>query len=318
MPDLEIASVDAAAPHQHVRLISGSFGKSMICPDAGAPPDEQQRRANRLQECIDHVRWHAARHRGKRVLVITYKAIEAAFAAIPGVETAHYNAVAGLDRWKDIALLFLVGRLLPRSDNLAELVGALFDQSVEGTYGSAPVDVMMENGQSSSIRAIRHSDPVAEVVRAAICDDEVMQALGRGCGISRTAKDPLEVHIMADVVLPLAYERVQPWASVCPDIVQQMLLAGLAVDSPADAARLHPGLFATAKSAEHHFARTGFSPQNPIRDIYREMGVKSASYRLGGKGRGWQTAYWIAGSAKIAKVQLEQAIGPLAAWEPLA
>lgn len=94
-----------------------------------------------------------------------------------------------------------------------------------------------------------------------------MQALGRGRGVNRPADNPLEVHLMANVVLPVVYDRVQAWDAVCPDIVQEMLLAGLAVNSPADLARLHPGLFGTAKSAEHHFARTGSNRQNPIRDI---------------------------------------------------
>lgn len=88
------------------------------------------------------------------------------------------------------------------------------------------------------------------------------------------------------------------------------------MDSPANAARLHPGLSGTAKSAAHQFARTGFNPQNPIRDTYREMGVKSASYRLGGKGRRWQKAFWIGGSEGDARARLEAAIGLVAGWTP--
>ena len=121
---------------------------------------------------------------------------------------------------------------------------------------------------------------------------------------------------MADVVLPISYDRVQAWDAVCPGIVQRMLLAGLAVDSPRDAAALHPGLFGTKKAAEHSLARTGFNPQNPIRNTYREMGVKSARYRLGGRGHGWQTAYWIAETAADVRGTLEAAIGPVTEWIP--
>ncbi|MBC7737875.1 MAG: hypothetical protein H7245_11810 [Candidatus Saccharibacteria bacterium] len=315
LPGLDCVTVEAHAPHQHIRLISGSFGKGKLCPDPRAGAVENQRRANRLQECVDYVRWHALRHAGGRILVITYQAVEAAFADIPGVETAHYNAVAGLDTWGDIAALFLIGRPLPSSEYLGEMTGALFDSFAQGDYAASDAGVVLESGRSTAVRAVRHTDSFAEILRGAICDDEVMQALGRGRGVNRTGDAPLEVHLMADVVLPVAYERVQAWAAVCPDIVQKMLLAGLAVDSPADAATLHPGLFGTAKSAEHHFARTGFNPQNPIRDIYREMGVKSAAYRLGGRGRGWQRAYWITGSAVAAKAQLEQGIGQIVDWK---
>ena len=80
---------------------------------------------------------------------------------------------------------------------------------------------------------IEHQDAEAELLRAAICDDELIQAIGRGRGINRTAADPLEVHVLADVALPLVHDRVLAWETVAPDIVQRMLLAGVAVDSPA-------------------------------------------------------------------------------------
>ena len=316
LPGLEVSTVEADAPHQHIRLISGGFGKSKLADDPREPIAENKRHANRLRECVDYVRWHALRHKGERILLITYLAIEAAFADIPCVETAHYNAVAGLDGWGDVSALFLIGRPLPGSGDLHQLTGTLFNTSVSGKYAATDVGVVVNGSASSAIKAIRHPDPAAEILRAAICDDEVMQALGRGRGVNRTADNPLEVHLLADVVLPVAYQRVQAWDAVCPDIVQQMLLAGLAVDSPADAARLHPVLFGTAKSAEHHFARTGFNPQNPIRDIYREMGVKSASYRLGGRGKGWQRAYWIAGSEQDARKRFEGCVGQIAEWLP--
>ena len=316
LPELEVATVEAAAPHQHIRLISGSFGKSMVCPDQSASPSEQQRRANRLQECVDYVRWHAMRHKGSPILVITYKSIEAAFGEIAGVEVAHFNAVAGLDSWSDVGALFLIGRPLPQSDDLAELTGAYFDRSVEGKYAGRDVGILLESGRFSAIRAIHHTDPSAEILRAAICDDEVMQALGRGRGINRAADNPLEVHLMADVALPVAYDRVQAWETVCPDMVQRMLLAGLAVDSPADAAKRHPGLFGSVDGADHAFRRAGFNRHFPIENIYRETAVKSAAYRLGGRGRSWQRAVWLSASAFEARTQLEQAIGPLVEWTP--
>lgn len=313
LPELAVITVEARAPYQHVRLISGNFGKSQLCPDPRAGAAENQRRANRLEECIDYVRWHALRHQG-RILVITYLGIEAAFAGIPGVEVAHYNAVAGLDEWNDISALFLIGRPLPSSDDLSEITGTLFDRSVRGKYAARDIAVALENGRSSAIRAIRHKDPDAETLRAAICDDEVMQSLGRGRGVNRTANNPLEVHVLADVVLRIEHDRVQAWASVCPDILQRMLLAGLAVDSPADAALLHPSMFETVVVADHVFRRAGSNRHFPIYIPYRETAVKSASYRLRGRGKGWQRAWWISGTSAGARARLEAATGSVAEW----
>ena len=97
-----------------------------------------------------------------------------------------------------------------------------------------------------------------------------------------------------------------------------MLMAGIAVNSPADAALLHPNIFVSSNQAKLVLARTAFKGQNPMYDTYREMTLKSASYRLGGRGRGWQRAFWIAGSADDARLRLEAAVGPVAEWTPQA
>ena len=95
-----------------------------------------------------------------------------------------------------------------------------------------------------------------------------------------------------------------------------MLLNGLAVDSPADAAVLHPGLFGNANEAKLAFSRSVFKGQNPIDTSYREMTLKSAAYRRAGRGRGWQRAWWIAGTAEAAQALLVNRIGDMAEWIP--
>ena len=172
----------------------------------------------------------------------------------------------------------------------------------------------MRDGSHRSIRTIGHEDSRAELLRSAICDDEVLQAIGRGRGVNRTADNPLQVQVLADVALPLVHDQIIAWETLRLDVMQEMLLAGLAVDSPADAAALHPDLFANDNTAKKRFEREGFKGQNPIRDIYREMSLKSARYRRPGRGRGWQTASWIDGSEEEARQRLEEAIGPLAEW----
>jgi hypothetical protein len=113
----------------------------------------------------------------------------------------------------------------------------------------------------------------------------------------------------------MLHDGVVAWEVMCPDIVQRMLLAGVAVDSPADAAVLHPTLFVSAEQARKAFDRAGFNGQNPIGNTYRKMSVKSARYCRGGRGRAWQTAYWQNGDAAAMRAVLEGAIGPLAVWD---
>lgn len=314
LPNLQVREVAAEATHMWMKLVAGSFGKTTLVPDRHADAAELRRRANRLAECVDYVRWHAARF--KSVLVITYKDVEATFDGIPGVATAHFNAIAGLDAYCDVELLIVIGRPLPRDSDLARLSAAYFGYVPEGGYRPVLRGVRLRDGSARTVRTIGHGDDRAELLRAAICDDELIQAIGRGRGINRTAGNPLEVHLLADAALPIVNDCVTTWQIEAPDIIQQMLLAGLAVDSPEHASRLHPQLLVSPSAAKHQFQCSAFKDGNPIGDIYRETVLKSAAYRLPGKGRGWQRAYWIAGTQGDAKAVLEHAVGRLAEWRP--
>lgn len=314
LPPMPIETIDVSAPHMHVRHIQGSFGKSMLCPQPGLAEAELRRRENRLQECVDHVRWHARRVFPAEVLVVTYQAIEAAFQGIPNVETAHFNAVAGLDCYKDVRLLIEVGRPLPPSAEAEMLAQVYLGTVAQSGYARTRAGIHMRSGMIRGLPVVRHSDDHAEVLRAAICDDEVVQVIGRGRGVNRTAENPLEVHILSDVALPLVYDQLTTWDNEKPDLFQQMLLRGIATDSPADAAALHPEMFASANQAKLAFNRGVFKCQNPMNISYREMTLKSAAYRRPGRGRGWQRAWWIDGDAEAASAMLESAVGPLAEW----
>lgn len=154
------------------------------------------------------------------------------------------------------------------------------------------------------------------MLRAAVCDDEVVQAIGRGRGVNRTAETPLQVHILADLALPLVHDRVTSWDLEAPDLWQQMLLDGVAVDSPGDAAALHPGLLRNGQQAKMAFEREGFKAQTPMSTSYRDLCLKSARYRRSGRGRSWQRACWLDASEEAVREELEDRLGPMAGWQP--
>lgn len=314
LPGLDVVEIEAEAPSMAVRLVAGRFGKRALSPTGSASSEERARLARRLGECVDYVRWHTRRVAPGRVLVATYEDIEPAFADIPGVETAHFNAIAGLDAFRDVRLLVAIGRPLPPEREVRRLCGAFFGHVPAGGYRPSPQGVPMRDGVVRGVRAFRHEDPMAEQIRAAICDDEVIQAIGRGRGVNRMPDDPLDVHILADVALPLEHDRLLLWELEKPTIVHRMLLAGMAVDSPTDAAVLHADLLGSAEQAKKAFQRAGFKGQTP-HSIMREMSLKSAAYRRPGRGRGWQRAWWVDGSVEEARAALERAIGPLDGWK---
>lgn len=101
---------------------------------------------------------------------------------------------------------------------------------------------------------------------------------------------------------------------VKPDLLQQMLLEGVAVDSPGDAAVLHPALFPSKSAAEKAFQRGVFGGHFPKRDPYREMSAKSAAYCRSGRGRSWRRDWWLEGDPESIRSTLEAALGPLGGW----
>lgn len=317
LPGLEVTEITASMPHMRLTAVQGCFGKSSLVEDARAAPDENRRRRNRLQECVDYVRWEAARVAPGRTLVVTYQAIEQAFAGIPGVSTGHFKAIAGLDVYKDVALLIVIGRPLPGSDDLRQLTGAYLGHLPGGQYSTTRRGLLMRDGSRRAISVIEHDDPHSELIRSAVCDDEVIQAIGRGRGVNRTPTNPLDVQVLADVALPLIHDRVLTWESIVPDLLQRMLLAGLAVDSPADAAALHANLFPNVEQAKKAFQRGVFRGHFPIDNSYRDLSLKSARYRRGGRGRSWQRAWWIEGDPAVVKERFEALFGPMADWIPL-
>ena len=316
LPGLEVHEVDAATPHMALRLIAGSFGKSSLCADPGLDAAEAQRRSNRLAEVVDYVRWQARRVAPGKVLVVTYKGCEAAFEDIAGVETGHFNAIAGLDAYRDVRLLVVVGRPLPSDAALAPLAGALFRHLPAGGYGQTLRGVRMRDGSSRGVRVRCHADDKAELLRAAICDDEVLQAIGRGRGVNRSAADPLEVHVLADVALPLVHDGSSRGKRCSPTSSSACCSPASRSTAPQDAAVLHPTLFSSAEQAKSGLPAGGFKGQNPIRNLYREMSLKSAAYRRPGRGCSWQRAWWLAGDADAARCALEAALGALAEWRP--
>ena len=103
LPNLRLAcDLDVAAPHMRITQVIGlPVGKSSLraLPPGKRSAEEEERVTRKRQRLVD-----ACRHlmQGRRGLVITYKDIEDDFQQIEGVEVAHFSAIEGIDRWKDV------------------------------------------------------------------------------------------------------------------------------------------------------------------------------------------------------------------------
>jgi putative DNA primase/helicase len=101
-----------------------------------------------------------------------------------------------------------------------------------------------------------HDDPVAEAIRWSICEGELIQAIGRGRGVNRSAADPLQIDLLTDVVLPVTVNELLDWQNLVPTRRDIMASRGVVLDNAADMARCFPDLWESADAARQDRRRS--------------------------------------------------------------
>ncbi len=102
-----------------------------------------------------------------------------------------------------------------------------------------------------------HADPIAEAVRWSICEGELIQAIGRGRGVNRSAGTALEIDLLTDVVLPVTADGLVHWSDLKPTRRDLMALSGIVLDNAADMAACFPDLWPTREAAKKDGAEEG-------------------------------------------------------------
>jgi hypothetical protein len=206
--------------------------------------------------------------RGGAALLITHKATEQFITEhlfVPTwLELAHFGDLTGVDRWKAIRTLVVIGRPLPPEAEVIRQAGALFgtvtwQQGYELTNAFIPV-VPDEQGRNAvRVRQHRHRDANVERCRWQVTEAALLQAIGRGRPILRTAETPLDILLLTDVPLPelgAVYPRL--WAELAPGPDETMLAAGgVWLENASDAAAAYPNLFRSADAVWQGRTRKG-------------------------------------------------------------
>jgi putative DNA primase/helicase len=156
----------------------------------------------------------------------------------PFIELGHHNALAGIDRYREVRGVIVIGRALPAPAEVERLAGVLTGKAVASCGAWYPVEMVTLTAGDGSMATVErdiHPDPLAEAIRHQICEDELMQIMGRGRGPNRTAANPLDVVIFGNVVLPLPLDELRVWS---PASIDDELLAraGLTLSNGADLA----------------------------------------------------------------------------------
>ena len=303
----EVISAEAATPHVSVRQITDrSFGASSICPSDDATPEAQRHAASTRAKLRRYIEVRQAEFGGRALHTGQKDYIERQKAeGLPSnIETGHFNALAGIDRWRDVRLLVQVGRTMPPPETVEDMAEVLTFKNVERIEGWYPlvadhldmhgsgkgpaVSRARGNGQAPRVGTERHPDPMAEAIRWSICEGEALQSAGRGRGVNRTEDTPLQIDIICAMPLGLAVDEAGTFESFEPSAADVMAARGFVVPDTSAKGAWHvvaailPDLFGSADAARMAFERS--REHNPIGTLIGKRSRESgkAEIRLEG------------------------------------
>ncbi|WP_420891161.1 PriCT-2 domain-containing protein [Minwuia thermotolerans] len=232
----------AALPESvSVRQISDtSFGKSMLFPDTSMGRSAVNAATNNVQKLLWYIEARAGVFRGMGaqledgmrpdVLVVGQKELVRRLRCqnLPeNVETAHFGNLAGLDRWKGVRCLIVVGRrMIPPNEveKLAEVLGTRDVVPNERWYPTRPLGLRRRASDIGTAEKVeRHSDKLAEALRFRAAEGEIIQAIGRARGIRRNAATPLQIDILGRAPLPgIEVDEVLHWTEALPTVAEHL------------------------------------------------------------------------------------------------
>jgi hypothetical protein len=266
-----LADIEAPMPYVTVRQVLGApvAKRKLFNGDSDAHRNLKALRRYILQRWLEIGR--------KPTLVIAQKDVAAWLreAGLPeGIAVEHFNNVAGLDAYRSVRLLIAIGRTQPGPVEFEAFAGAITGREpvkagvkANGSTWFDQVErrIRLREGGSVTVTCDQHPDPTAEACRWQVCEGELVQAIGRGRGVNRRSATPLDVDILADVVLPVTVDEVRGWGEVEASEIVEMLAEGVVLTSPTDMAQCWPNVWATAEAARDWLkARAGgFSGENP-------------------------------------------------------
>jgi len=270
----DLIEAEAAQPHVTIRQVTDRpFGAASITPSDRAPETAQTYARSTRARLMRYIEGRAA-ELGGRLLVIGQEALISTMRAegLPeDIETVHFNALSGSDVWRDVRGIVIIGRTMPAPSDVearAEILSRAEPMRSDGWYPLVPGFLNMQGtGKGPAVArrrgkvqpvaygTERHPDALAEAIRWSICEGEVMQAIGRGRGVNRTADTPLAVDILTAIPMPVAVDEAGPFEAFEPTPMDLMAARGvMAADRTAKGAwhvvaAVLPDLYSTANAA---------------------------------------------------------------------
>jgi hypothetical protein len=319
--------------NEHVKIrqvVDRSLSHSAIAP---ATDDELKNAKPRQIEAAATARRNARkvlaaliadalrRYDGAPVLAVVPAATERGWREGPlpsWLSVVHHGATVGLDSFGHVRALYNCGRTLPGAGAVERLAGAIsgVEPALKG-YRRTKDEIVGADGSAVEVESWKHPDALCEALRWQLCEGALVQNVGRGRGLHRTADRPLDIHIWSDLATPeLGPVEHALWAGPTTD--EEMLAAGVWIELAADAAKVHPDVVVSAAALKQ--ARIRYDQRHlPIGII---IGKCRYSYRYrpatGGRSAVGRATFLNPTSEAEARAYLEGHLGPLAYIEAIA
>lgn len=322
-PQIDIpAPIEAAMPHVRVRQITDapvSMNKLRPRDEACAGRNLTAVRRAIIRRFIETGR--------KPMLVIAQKAVAdrlRGFGLPAGVAVEWFNNVAGLDQYRDVRALMVIGRTVPSPVAVEALAGALTGREANripkgNWYVPTVRGIRTRDGSPSGVECDAHPDGIAEACRWQICEGELMQAIGRARGVNRTAGTPLNIDIVSNVVLPVTVDEVATWEQPSEEV--EMQAEGVVLESAADMATAWPSVWPSAGAARVWVHRHTGGTQSTVTNSYMNTligvcnGARRFRYRRPGTGQKWRAGAYDPAVVPDIEAWLIQRVGSLAALQ---
>jgi hypothetical protein len=172
----------------------------------------------------------------------------------------HFNAIRGMNSMKAARVLLVVGRPRPQVEAVEDLRGLITGEAPEPLldehgaparfFRSREVTAMGIDGKLVPHFLPYHPDGLCDALLRTICQDEIVQAVGRARAVRRGADDPVLILILADEWMPIRVDGFVAWRDLWPGAWADMAGRGMIFGGATMAHKVYPDLFPTVDAAK--------------------------------------------------------------------
>lgn len=311
LPDHDFHHIDVRQKMRVTQVYDHRVSKASLTLD-----DEADRLVARCQAVIDR---HAQTY--KRALVVTYKKVKDRFLLPAGWGLEHFGAIRGLDMYKDVDAVFVIGNNRSDVGAIEAAAAALMSNNGEGplTWTDKLPEQMRgyrtSSGAKFGVLTPVHPDSLVQALMEQGRESETLQAIGRARAIhGRT--DPVDVFLVSSVPINVTVDRLltldelgaggtvlerlaQRWEGVVPASARWLSINA-------------PDIFKNEKGAENWVKRNWAHFTN---GIYSNVSFIQGTYKVSGQRGPTPTRFIALADHRAPRAMLEEHVGTVVQYE---